>query len=231
MVGVLTPILDDIVGEPEGLELLSVGFLALTVAALALGLDRAMMISANRLNFNKALVELNLLKRGFEIDRCRFDWLASGDQGPAALADQVFEAMREMEAARTAILRAENEAWSTGFEASIAELKAQVSSASQQTRTALSERTTREDERETSSRPGFVTLRFSPAEKPDVEVSVGETKRVVPATTNPAVIEDVPPGVRRLIVVWKTEGRQRSMERVLEVAAGSETEVSIDLEE
>lgn len=231
VIGALTPVLDDLLGDPQGYDLLAIGFLALTLAGLALGLDRAMMISSNRLNFNKALVELNLLKRGFEIDRSRFDWLASGEKDPAALADQVFEAMREMEAARVAILRAESEAWSTGYEASIAELKAQISSASQETRTALSERTTREDERRISSRPGFVTLRFSPADKPDVEVAIGTAKRRVPATTNPAVVEDVPPGTRRMTVVWERDGREQSLERVLEVAADGATEVAVDLDQ
>lgn len=228
-IGVLTPVLDDLLGDPQGYDLLAIGFLALTVAGLALGLDRAMMISANRLNFNKALVELNLLKRGFEIDRSRFDWLARGEQEQASLADQVFEAMREMEAARVAILRAESEAWSSEYKASISDLRAQISSASQETRTALSERTTREEERASSSRPGFVTITFTPAEKPDVDVTIGKTQRRVPAATNPAVVEDVPPGVRRMSVVWQAADKERAIERVLEVSPGRETEVAIDL--
>lgn len=229
-IGVLTPLIDDLLGDLDGYDLLAVGFVALTIAGLALGLDRAMMISANRLNFNKALVELNLLKRGFEIDRSRFDWLARSEQDPAALADQVFEAMRETESARVAILRAESEAWSTDYKASISDLNAQVSAASQEARTALSERTTRDDERRISSRPGFVTLRFTPVEKPDLEVTIGRTKRRVPATTNPAVVEDVTSGIRRMTVAWKRNGEERSIERVLEVAAGGETEIAIDLD-
>ena len=73
--------------------------------------------------------------------------------------------------------------------------------------------------RASSSRPGFVTITFTPAEKPDVDVTIGKTQRRVPAATNPAVVEDVPPGVRRMSVVWQAADRERSIERVLEVSA------------
>ena len=51
----------------------------------------------------------------------------------------------------------------------------------------------------------------------------------MPAATNPAVVEDVPPGVRRMSVVWQAADKERANERVLEVSPGRETEVAIDL--
>lgn len=229
-VGVLTPLLDDLLGDPEGFDLLGLGFFCLTIAALALGLDRAMMISANRLNFNKALVELNFLARAFEIDRNRFEWLAICDGRPADLADSVFEAMRETEAARVEILRTESAAWSEEYRASITDLKERITSATQSTRTALSEHTTREEERLSVARPGFVTLRFRPKDKPDLEIALGDAERRVPAATNPVVFDGIPAGHCRLSIAWQANGVAHEIERVLDVGAGEVTEVEIDLQ-
>jgi hypothetical protein len=228
VVGVLAPVVDDVLGTPES-NLLPIGFFCLTVAGLALGLDRAMMISANRLNFNKALVELIFLRRGFEIDRNRFDWLAGSASEPGELADQVFEAMRETEAVRVEILRAESESWSEGYKASVSDLKDRIASASQGTRTALSEKATREEATRLAASTGFVTLHFTRSDKPKVQVALAGQKRMVAASTNPAVIDSLPPGPQRLSVTWEDNGNPQEIERVINVVAGSNTETEIDL--
>lgn len=228
-VGVVTPVLDDLLGDPQGFDLLGLGFFCLTIAGLALGLDRAMMISANRLNFNKALVELNFLARAFEIDRDRFEWLATGDGTTADLADSVFEAMREIEAARVEILRTESATWSEEYRASITDLKERITSATQSTRTALSEHATQQEARLSGTRPGFVTLRFQPKDKPDLEIALGESERQVPVSTNPVVFENVPAGHRRLSIAWRANGTSHEIERVLDVVPGGVTEIEIDL--